>query len=439
MAHDRGRNVMDACQDGSKLNFTELLMKQIDEWERNSIETIQRTARECREQLMKYTTSVMSNIETKLNNFKRIRHGDGSDGVSLEYLRQQIDGVTKEFCSPSVVSIREESSPEFIKKISLQFAQRIIPDKWKENGKTITIRDEQGSGLQQLDRPQGICIDKNKNIYIADTWNHRILARKLNKNDWKVVAGGNGKGPEIDQLDKPVDVIVDEENSSLIIADTGNRRVLRWPLDQGEGISRLISWWNQDEEEILIEDINCWGLALDKHGFLYVSDFVNNEVRKWKIGEEKSELVAGGNGEGNQLNQFNCPTYIYVDDEQSVYISDNENNRIMKWLKGAKEGVLVAGGNGEGSNLNQLNGPEGLIVDRFGQIYVADHGNHRISRWREGQVQGETIVGGNGAGEKSDQLSCPMDISFDAEGNLYVTDSVNRRIQRFTLIRDEQC
>ena len=125
MTHDRAHETMDPCRDGSQFNFTESLMKQIDEWERNSVEIIQQTARECREQLMKYTMTVMSNIETKFNDFKRIRHGDESDGVNLEYLKKQIDAVTKGFCSPSVVSIREESSQGFIKKISIQFTQSI--------------------------------------------------------------------------------------------------------------------------------------------------------------------------------------------------------------------------------------------------------------------------------------------------------------------------
>ena len=32
-----------------------------------------------------------------------------------------------------------------------------------------------------------------------------------------------------------------------------------------------------------------------------------NEVRRWKIGETKGTIVAGGNGQGNQLNQLSYP------------------------------------------------------------------------------------------------------------------------------------
>jgi hypothetical protein len=53
--------------------------------------------------------------------------------------------------------------------------------------------------------------------------------------------------------------------------------------------------------------------------------------------------VAGGNGEGNNLNQFNHPSYIFVDEDHSVYVSDLMNHRVMKWMEGAEEGIVVAG------------------------------------------------------------------------------------------------
>ena len=31
-------------------------------------------------------------------------------------------------------------------------------------------------------------------------------------------------------------------------------------------------------------------------------------------------VVAGGNGKGNQLNQLNFPTYLFVNEEQALYV-----------------------------------------------------------------------------------------------------------------------
>ncbi|CAF1593885.1 unnamed protein product, partial [Adineta steineri] len=168
----------------------------------------------------------------------------------------------------------------------------------------------------------------------------------------------------MDQLNHPTDVIVDQQNHSIIIADNGNRRV--------------IQWLNQNQQ-ILIDNIDCYGLAMDKHGFLYVSDIMKDEVRRWRMGEYNEGIIAaGGNGEGDLLNQLSHPTYIFVDEDQTVYVSDWENKRIMKWRKDAKEGRIVAGGNSKGGNLNQLSGPEGIYVNDLGQIYVADAENHRV-------------------------------------------------------------
>ncbi|CAF3971263.1 unnamed protein product, partial [Adineta steineri] len=99
-----------------------------------------------------------------------------------------------------------------------------------------------------------------------------------------------------------------------------------------------------------------------------------------------------------------------------------------------REGIVVAGGNGQGANLNQLFFLEGVIVDDLGQIYVADLGNHRIMRWCEGKNEGEIVVGGNGEGNQSNQLNSPTGLSFDDEGNLYVANFRNHRIEKFEII-----
>ncbi|CAF0816013.1 unnamed protein product [Adineta steineri] len=288
--------------------------------------------------------------------------------------------------------------------------------KWKQNAITVAGGNGQGQQLNQLNGPQGIFIDKNKNIFIADFWNHRIVEWKYNSNDVQIIAGGNGQGNRMDQLDRPTDVIVDEQTHSIIIADLGNRRVIQW---------------SNQKQQNLINNIICWGLAMDKNGFLYVSDQGKNEVRRWKIGEYDDEgiVVAGGNGKGNQLNQLKFPTFIFVAEDQSVYVSDQDNHRVMKWKKDAKEGTIMAGG-----NLNEVSYPQGVIVDYLDQIYVVDRWYNRIMRWCQGKEEGESIVGGNDEGYQSNQLNSPTGLSFDDEGNLYVADYWNQRIQKFEII-----
>jgi len=219
-------------------------------------------------------------------------------------------------------------------------------------------------------------------------------------------------------------VILDEKKKSLIISDCGNRRVVRWSLQN-----------SNDDKEILIEHIKCWGLMINENGDLFVSDEENHAVKRWRKGEigrkREGRIVAGGNGRGNKLNQLNNPTHIFVDREETIYVSDKENRRVMKWYKGASEGIIVAGGQGQGNSLKQLYCPEGLLVNEVGDIYVADWWNHRVMCWPLGSKEGRVVVGGNGEGKGSNQLNYPIGLSFDAENNLYVADFCNHRIQRF--------
>ncbi|CAF0981283.1 unnamed protein product [Adineta steineri] len=290
----------------------------------------------------------------------------------------------------------------------------------------ITIAGGNGSGqkLNQLYCPSGIFIDNDKSIYITDCQNNRIVKWKLNSNTGEIIAGGNGRGNENNQLNCPTNIIFDKENKSFIISDLGNRRVIRY-FDN-----------NQINQQILISNIYCVDLTIDKNGFIYVSDWESHEVRRWKQGDEKGELVAGGNGQGNHLNQLNCPSYIFIDEDHSLYVSDLQNHRVMKWKKDSKEGIIVAGGDGKGDSLTQLSYPRGVIVDHLGQIYVVDEGNNRVMRWCEDDKEGEIIVGGNGKENHSDQLRHPTGLLFDSEENLYVVDNNNHRIQKYEKILD---
>ncbi|CAF4372843.1 unnamed protein product, partial [Rotaria magnacalcarata] len=83
---------------------------------------------------------------------------------------------------------------------------------------------------------------------------------------------------------------------------------------------------------------------MDEQRYLYVSNAGSDEVRRYKFGENIGTLVAGGNGQGDGLNQLNYPRHLFVDRHQNVYVSDYNNHRVMKWNKGATEGIVVAGG-----------------------------------------------------------------------------------------------
>jgi sugar lactone lactonase YvrE len=71
----------------------------------------------------------------------------------------------------------------------------------------------------------------------------------------------------------------------------------------------------------------------------------------------------GGHGRGNALRQLLNPHGVIVDRQGTVYVSDLGNHRVMRWSPGANEGTVVVGGNGEGEQANQFNYPCGLSFD----------------------------------------------------------------------------
>lgn len=296
--------------------------------------------------------------------------------------------------------------------------------KWAPNGIVVAGGNGKGSGLNQISFPQGIYIDDDDTVYVADTSNHRIVEWKSAAINGQIVTGDfEEKNPE-QQLKRPIKMIIDQQNDCLIVCDYENKRVVGW------------SRRNTTNREIIVSNIGCWDLTMDKDGYLYVSDVDKHEVKRWTLGQNNGKTVAGGNGKGNGLDQLNYPYYIFVDEDRSVYVSDTYNHRVVKWRENAKEGIVVAGGRGEGKSLAQLSYPRGIVVDQQGNMYVAEGGNHRVMRWLNGEKEGYVIIGGNGFGKQSHQLHDPNDVSFDHKYNLYVVESSNHRVQKFNINRN---
>jgi len=409
------RNQFAQTLDDEKNNHP--LIQQITQWERISIEKIRQTAEEQRNLVQQYVQT----IEVKLHSFteeiqKTVKKKDFNE-IILKKLQIELEDLKNQLYQTDYIQIKQDSSSTFINKLFINITPTTTNLKWKQQATTIAGGYGYGG---QFHTPFGIDVDdQQQTIYVADFENHGIIKWKFGERNGEVVAGENGEGDRIDQLNLPYDVILDQNKKSLIICDNGNRRVVRWSLE------------NQNDRQILIKDISCFGLMMNNKGDLFVSDYERNEVKRWKKDEKQGTIVAGGNGKGDKLNQLNRPGFIFVDREDSIYVSDRDNHRVMKWLKGAKEGIIVAGGQGEGNSLKQLSAPQGLVVNENGDVYVADCCNHRVMCWPSDSKEGHVVVGGNGEGEESNQLRYPIGLVFDRANNLYVADRYNNRTQRF--------
>ncbi|CAF4738744.1 unnamed protein product, partial [Rotaria magnacalcarata] len=108
---------------------------------------------------------------------------------------------------------------------------------------------------------------------------------------------------------------------SLIICDQGNQRVVRWSHRSGT-----------TQGEILIDNIYCYGIAMDEQRYLYVSDARKHEVRRYQLGEKKpGTVIVGGNRSGAGASQFSYPIDLSFDRHGNLYVVDMGNHHVQRF------------------------------------------------------------------------------------------------------------
>ncbi|CAF1246816.1 unnamed protein product [Rotaria sordida] len=104
--------------------------------------------------------------------------------------------------------------------------------KWAPNatfGTMVAGTGILGNTSQQLNQPAGLYFDEfNSYLYIADVSNHRIQRYYLGgSTNITTVAGGNGLGIGNHQLNTPYGICVSKKTGDVYIADTYNHRILK--------------------------------------------------------------------------------------------------------------------------------------------------------------------------------------------------------------------
>ncbi|CAF4069133.1 unnamed protein product, partial [Rotaria sordida] len=107
------------------------------------------------------------------------------------------------------------------------------------------------------------------------------------------------------------------------------------------------------------------------------------------MGDTNGEVVAGGHGKGNRLNQLNHPTDVSIDKEtDSLIICDLENRRVVRWSRrsGTNRGEILIG------NI----GCRALAMDDQRYLYISDIEKREVRRYQIGDKNGTIVAGGNG-------------------------------------------
>lgn len=280
-----------------------------------------------------------------------------------------------------------------------------------------------GKNPEQLHYPGGVAVDGSDNLYIADSYNHRVL--KVTPNGQvSTILGTGSPGLSDSQLRFPRTLAVDRAGT-VYVADSYNHRVQKVATDGA--VSSVAGRGGQGAE--LTQLSYPRGVAVDEAGNVFVSDNYNHRVLKITV-DGAITYAAGGRGQGSDPTQLNFPFGIALDREGALYIGDAYNGRVQKVAPDG-DTVTVGGLGGWGTGMDQLANPVGVDVDATGNVYVSDTNNHRVQRITPGG-QVSTIAGGMGAGSGERQLDQPFDTAVDSLGNLYVADTFNHRVQKYT-------
>lgn len=157
--------------------------------------------------------------------------------------------------------------------------------------------------------------------------------------------------------------------------------------------------------------------------------------------------IAGFGGDGGQAAraQLNAPSGIAVDAQGNVYVSDNINERVRRVDHATGNISTIAGtgqatysGDGGPATSAALNNPQGLALDSTGQfLYIADFSNERVRRLDLQTGIIETVAGTGVYGFSGDQgpalsadLAYPVGVAIDSSGNLFIADQRNQRVRR---------
>ena len=331
-----------------------------------------------------------------------------------------------------------------------------------------TDRNYAGDGgpawLASLNGPEGVTVDTNGYVYIADTFNHRI--RRVAGDGTITTFAGTGtpgslgdNGPAVSaDFFLPTDVTVGPAGA-IYIADLGNSRirvVKNGELNTVAG-SPLGSQAVEGRLALTVRLAGPTGVAVDSSGVVYFAEgsigsgsgLDIGDYRIWKVGAENVLLNAAGNGipsysgDGGPASraQLNNPTGVAVDAAGNIYFADSQNNRVRRITPAGMVETIAGTGergfSGDGGPAAQatLNAPMGLTLGPGGTVYIADSGNNRIRAILDGTIA--TIAGNGNAGLFGDggpalkaALHAPQSIVVDSNYNLYIADTLNHAIRR---------
>ncbi|WP_411031835.1 IPT/TIG domain-containing protein [Spongiimicrobium sp. 3-5] len=311
------------------------------------------------------------------------------------------------------------------------------------------IGDADGTLEQaKFHNPIGVTMDNQGNIYVADTYNHKI--RRIDPNGDIITLVGSEPG-DVDgivsqaKFNAPKGIAIDADGN-IYIADHKNHKIKKitnvgFVTTLAGSTEGYQDGKGSDAEFAFPQDI-----ALDTQGNVYVTDGYNNKIRKITPDGTVTTLAGGdlGSADGLALSaQFFNPHGIALDANQNIYVADQGNHKIRKITPDGMVSTLAGSVEGYEDGVSgkaKFQDPSGIATDVLGNVYVSDELNFKVRKISPSGIV-STLAGsdkGFSDGEGAEaQFDSPNGIvvapqSVPSLGTIFVIDSGNHRIRKIT-------
>jgi sugar lactone lactonase YvrE len=296
-------------------------------------------------------------------------------------------------------------------------------------------------GNAQFNNPQGITTDAQGNLYVSDSFNSTI--RKITLAGVVTTIAGNGAIGYTDgaavtaQFYSPQGIVIDGQGN-IYVADLGNNVIRKITAAgvvstfAGNGTAGYV-----DGAANVAQFKGPHGLAIDGQGNIYVADRGNNLIRKITSAGVVSTLAGkptGGYADATGTSAlFSNPNGVAVDGSGNVYVADQGNSAIRKITAAGVVTTLVGG---VGQPL-LVNFPTGLALDAQANIYITDEGGRILESTTSNALYNLAgklnSVGFNDGSGSSALFNNPQALTVTSNGNIYVADQNNSAIRKITI------
>jgi sugar lactone lactonase YvrE len=250
------------------------------------------------------------------------------------------------------------------------------------------------ASIAEFYSPTAVVVDGQGNRYVSDFGNNMIRkitpAGLVTNYAGTGVAGYlNGaansgtlasKSDSLAEFNNPQGLAIDAQGN-IYVADRGNN-VVREITAAGRVVTmagmRAPGYLDATAAAAVFNGPT--GVAVDANGNLYVCDQGNAAIRKITPGKVVTTIAGGP----KQSTMLNYPSGIAIDAQGNLYITD-EGGRIMEYTTNSILYILAGAANVAGfvngaGTTAQFNIPQGIAIDANGNIYVADKNNNCIRK-----------------------------------------------------------